>query len=38
MTTAALLLLQSAAAIAGAGLWLAAGFTTGSSTTRADRR
>ncbi|MCD2442695.1 multicopper oxidase domain-containing protein [Agromyces sp. SYSU K20354] len=35
MTTAALLLLQAVAAIAGAGLWLAAGFTAGSA---ADRR
>lgn len=38
MTTAALLLLQSAAALAGAGLWLAAGFTAVSSTTPRDRR
>jgi len=35
MTTAALLLLQAVAALAGAGLWLAAGFTAGP---RADRR
>ena len=35
MTTAALLLLQAVAAFAGAGLWLAAGFTAGPS---ADRR
>ena len=35
MTTAALLLLQAVAALAGAGLWLAAGFTAGPN---ADRR
>lgn len=35
MTTAALLLLQAVAAVAGAGLWLAAGFTAGPN---ADRR
>src|SRR5688572_7920484 len=35
MTTAALLLLHAVAALAGAGLWLAAGFTAGPN---ADRR
>ena len=38
MTTAALLLLQSVAAIAGAGLWLAAGFSVGSPAGRPSRR
>ena len=34
MSTAALLLLQSAAALAAAGLWLAAGFTAGPEPAR----
>lgn len=38
MTTVALLLLQSAAAVAGAGLWLAAGFTAGPGTGAPVRR
>lgn len=38
MSTAALLLLQSAAAIAAAGLWLAAGFTAGPEPVRRERR
>lgn len=38
MTTAALLLLQSVAAIAGAGLWLAAGFSAGSPAGGPSRR
>jgi FtsP/CotA-like multicopper oxidase with cupredoxin domain len=38
MTTAALLLLHSVAAVAGAGLWLAAGFSAGSSATGPSRR
>jgi FtsP/CotA-like multicopper oxidase with cupredoxin domain len=38
MSTAALLLLHSVAAVAGAGLWLAAGFCAGSSATGPSRR
>lgn len=38
MSTAALLLLQSAAALAGAGMWLAAGFTAGPEPARRERR
>ena len=38
MSTAALLLLHSVAAVAGAGLWLAAGFSAGSSASRPSRR
>ena len=38
MNTAALLLLQSVASIAGAGLWLAAGFSSGSPAAGPSRR
>ncbi|MDQ0575970.1 multicopper oxidase family protein [Agromyces albus] len=38
MTTTAILLLQSLAGIAGAGLWLAAGFSAGSPAARPSRR